>query len=88
MDTPEAEAERLRLARRAAVGLVCVIYLGVIDPFCGFGVLTPWTGWGFQAWVRALIGSALFGLAVAMPLAAGLRSRPRWYVTYFEVGLY
>lgn len=81
--TSTTEAER-RLAQRAAMGLVCVIYLGFADPFCGFGVLTPWTGWGFRAWVDMLIGAALFALAVSMPLAVGLRSRPGWYATYFK----
>ena len=62
---------------RLAIACAAVLAAGI--PACFGMAITPWSRWGIDAFVTGIWVGLIVGVLASLPIAIGLRQRPRWW---------
>lgn len=47
--------------------------------------ITPWSRWGIDAFITGIWVGLIVGIVASLPIALGLRRRPRWWQLWVVV---
>jgi hypothetical protein len=60
------------------VAIACSALLAAGVPACFGMAITPWSRWGIEAFTTGIWAGLIVGVVASVPIALGLRQRPRW----------